>query len=107
MVLEICRHVCYNAYMNTKQYTIRNIPYHLDQRLRKRARLSGKSLNQIVLEDIASQNNTSLTAQPNTVLKNLDWFVGSGPLEADVLQALEEDDKAQKELMRREFESTI
>jgi hypothetical protein len=93
--------------MNTKQYTIRNIPEQLDQKLRKRAELSGKSLNQIVLEDIASQNNTSLTAQPNTVLQNLDWFVGLGPLEADVLQALEQDDIVQKELMRREFESTI
>ena len=103
----MCRHVCYTVYMPTKQYTIRNIPEQLDQKLRKRAELSGKSLNQIVLEDIASQNNTSLSSQPSTVLQNLDWFVGSGPLEADVLQALEQDDIAQKELMRREFESTI
>lgn len=93
--------------MNTRQYTIRNIPPQLDRLLRKRAQLSGKSLNQLVLEDIAAQNNTPLTSQPTTILQSLDWFVGAGALGADVLQALAEDETIQKELVRREFESNL
>ncbi len=59
------------------QYTIRNIPPQLDRALRKRAALTGKSLNQIVVEDIAAQNNI-LPASDTGLLASLSWFVGSG-----------------------------
>lgn len=39
---------------STKQYTIRNIPARTDQILRRRARESGKSFNQVALEAIVS-----------------------------------------------------
>jgi hypothetical protein len=32
------------------QYTIRNIPKHLDRALRERARAEGKSLNEVAIE---------------------------------------------------------
>ena len=37
-----------------KQYTIRNIPTQVDQSLRRRAKLLGKSFNQVALEALAS-----------------------------------------------------
>ena len=36
--------------MKRKQYTIRAVPLEVDRSLRRRARMSGKSLNQIVVE---------------------------------------------------------
>jgi plasmid stability protein len=35
------------------QYTIRNVPDHLDEALRRTARAQGKSLNEITLEALA------------------------------------------------------
>ena len=35
------------------QYTLRNIPNSLDAALRQRARLQGKSLNQVLIEALA------------------------------------------------------
>ena len=37
-----------------KQYTIRNIPPRLDQVLRRRAKESGKSFNQVALEALST-----------------------------------------------------
>ncbi len=91
--------------MNTSQYTIRNVPLRLDRVLRKRAKLTGKSLNQLVIEDIAAQNNVVLSTPGNVPLQSLSWFIGLGALDNDVLQAINYDDKLQKERMRREFES--
>ncbi len=39
--------------MHSKQYTIRNVPDRIDRVLRKRAKATGKSLNQIALEALA------------------------------------------------------
>ncbi|MBI3534758.1 MAG: hypothetical protein HY072_04655 [Deltaproteobacteria bacterium] len=39
---------------NTKQYTIRNIPNQVDQILRRRAKMAGKSFNQVILEALVS-----------------------------------------------------
>ncbi len=35
------------------QYTIRNVPAHLDQALRRAARERGKSLNEVTIETLA------------------------------------------------------
>lgn len=45
---------------NSRQYTIRNIPDRVDRELRKRARTSGKSFNQVVLEALSSGAGESL-----------------------------------------------
>lgn len=39
---------------SSRQYTIRNIPDHVDLILRQRARISTKSFNQVVLEALAA-----------------------------------------------------
>ncbi len=38
------------AYNNCMQYTIRNVPDHLDAALRRKAREQGKSLNDVTIE---------------------------------------------------------
>ncbi|MCB9822602.1 hypothetical protein H6801_04550 [Candidatus Nomurabacteria bacterium] len=84
----------------TKQYTIRNIPEPVDRYLRKRAKLSNKSLNQVVIEELS----THVGNGQKNIIESLDWFIGSGGIGDDVIQALEEDDKAQKELTRKQWQ---
>lgn len=86
--------------MNTKQYTIRNIPEPVDRYLRKRAKLSNKSLNQVVIEELS----THVGNGQKNIIESLDWFIGSGGIGDDVIQALEEDDKVQKELTRKQWQ---
>ncbi len=45
---------------NTKQYTIRNIPIRVDQILRRRAKETGKSFNQVALEALVTGSGDSL-----------------------------------------------
>ena len=47
------------AYISCMQYTLRNIPAHLDRSLRQRARASGQSLNEIVLEALIREAGLS------------------------------------------------
>ena len=84
--------------MKTTQYTIRNIPEPVNRYLRKRASLSGKSLNQVIIEELSEK----VIAPSAPVGIALDWFIGSGMDDA-TLQALEEDDKIQKELAAGEL----
>ncbi len=82
------------------QYTIRNVPEPVDRYLRKRARLSGQSLNQVVIEELSEKAGIG----SENILDSLDWFIGNGGMGTDVLKALEEEDKIQKELARKELE---
>lgn len=84
--------------MNVKQYTIRNIPEPVDRYLRKRAKISGKSLNQVVIEELSGKLNSS----SDSLKDSLDWFIGSG-IDQETLDALEEEDRLQKQLMEREY----
>jgi hypothetical protein len=45
---------------HTKQYTIRNIPERVDRVLKKKAKESGKSFNQVALEALASGAGESM-----------------------------------------------
>ena len=84
--------------MKTIQYTVRNIPEPVNRYLRKRVRLSGKSLNQVIIEELSEK-----VALPSASIgTTLNWFIGSGIDEA-TLQALEEEDKIQKELATKEL----
>lgn len=84
--------------MRTKQYTIRNIPEPVDRYLRKRAKLSGQSLNQVVIEELSERAGVGEAS----LVESLSWFIGSGSIGDDVLAALEEDDRIQKDLARKE-----
>ncbi|MGK5084031.1 hypothetical protein WDW37_12105 [Bdellovibrionota bacterium FG-1] len=45
---------------NTRQYTIRSVPEQVDRVLRKNARATGKSFNQVALEALARGAGESL-----------------------------------------------
>lgn len=85
--------------MKTKQYTIRNIPPAVDRYLRKRAQISGQSLNQVIIDELSS--NAGLRSGGMT--ESLDWFIGGGTMGDDERRALDEADKQQKELTREQW----
>jgi hypothetical protein len=88
--------------MPTIQYTVRSVPPRVDRIVRKTSRLTGKSINQIIIDAI---ENTYLPG-PSTLkgaLSGLDWFVGKSHVDDDVMRALEEDDKIQKSLFQKEL----
>jgi hypothetical protein len=72
--------------MNDTQYTIRSIPPKVDQALRKRAKKTGKSLNEVVLEALAK--GTGVT--PEAVFDDLDWFIGGQSLDTKSFDEAEE-----------------
>jgi hypothetical protein len=78
--------------MHTIQYTIRSIPEPVDRYLRKRARQSGKSLNQVVIDELSEKVATPAT----TATESFAWFIGSG-IDDATLAAIDEDDRLQKE----------
>ncbi len=84
--------------MTTIQYTIRNVPEPVNQYLRKQSRLSGKSLNQVIIDELSAK----VAAPTATVGTAFGWFIGSG-IDAGTLEALANDDKAQKALAAQEL----
>lgn len=91
-------HVCYHVYMKTIQYTIRNIPEPVNRYLRKKSRLSGKSLNQVIIDELSEK----VAAPSANVGTALHWFIGSG-IDSPTIEALNEEDKIQKILAAREL----
>ena len=84
--------------MPTQQYTIRNIPAPVNSYLRKKALLSGKSLNQVIIDELSEKVSPASTPLADA----LGWFIGSG-IDDATLRALEEDDVTQKTLAAKEF----
>ena len=87
--------------MKAIQYTIRNIPPSTDKRLRKLAKISGKSLNQVVLDSLSEKSGHS---KRGTFLDSLGWFIGGNSIDEAAYRAWEEDDKMQKELTRKQWQ---
>jgi len=84
--------------MKSVQYTIRNIPEPVNRYLRKKSRLSGKSLNQVVIDELSAR----VAPDSDNVAAALDWFIGSG-IDNKTMQALEDEDDIQKELVAKEL----
>lgn len=81
--------------MKSTQYTIRSIPQKLDATLRDKARKSGKSLNEIVLETLARGTGIgNKTAR----FHDLDWFMGSRSLDKSFDEAIKWLDSLPKEM---------
>ena len=85
--------------MSTKQYTIRNIPEPVDRYLRKQAQISGKSLNQVIIDELSDR----VGIESDTLAESLDWFIGSG-IDQETLDAIHADDLEQKKIAQRENE---
>jgi len=74
------------------QLTIRNLPEPVELYLRKKAKLSNKSLNQTVIDEL-SEKVPSLNENLTT---SLSWFIGSG-MDNESIEALILEDTLQKE----------
>lgn len=86
--------------MKVPQYTIRNVPEQVDKYLRKRARLSGQSLNQVVLQELSERAGL----HSSDLVDSLSWFIGGDVIGNDVMKTLKDDDKVQKELTRQQWQ---
>ncbi len=69
------------------QYTIRAIPRSVDLRLRRVAKESGKSLNQVALEALSRGVGLTEADEEPIARRNVDYLVGSWRPEPDVLDA--------------------
>lgn len=65
----------YTVYMSSIQYTIRNIPEPVNRVLRQRAKRTGKSFNQILIE--ALQRASGVVCEPEPRYTDLDWLKGT------------------------------
>jgi len=77
--------IAYNVGMKSMQYTIRSISPRLDEALRRRAKSSGKSLNEVVIETL--EQGAGIVPEP-VVYHDLDWFVGSGGFDESFDEAM-------------------
>ena len=68
-------HLEYTAYMNSIQYTIRNIPEPVDTAVRSVARKKGISFNSTVVEALEMAVGANGRQTRNT---DFDWIIGSG-----------------------------
>ncbi len=79
------------------QYTIRNVPSHLDAALRQRAREERKSLNEVALEALARVFGVS--GRP-IKQRDLDDVAGTWKADAEIEEALEDQRRVDPELWR-------
>jgi len=86
--------------MKSIQYTIRNIPEPIDRYLRKRAKMSGQSLNHVIIEELSDKAGV----QSDNLVDSLDWFIGANVIDNDVIRALDEEDKIQKQLTKKQWQ---
>jgi hypothetical protein len=71
------------------QYTLRNIPKHLDRALRARAKAEGKSLNQALLDAIGLALGLNGRVREHD---DLDWFFGGNAIDEGARRAIAEAD---------------
>jgi hypothetical protein len=63
-----------DSYSVGMQYTLRKVPREVDKALRRKAKLEGKSLNQVAVEALAKGANID---QPRQEFRNLDFAIGT------------------------------
>ena len=96
VALVICAYIVYNVGMSKIQYTIRSVPLQLDQVLKKRAKQSGKSFNQTVIETLSQE--TFGSPNPPKTADSFDWLFGAGKLDEAFYEAIAEMSKPDPEL---------
>jgi hypothetical protein len=79
------------------QYTLRQIPREVDKALRQKAKLEGKSLNQVAVEALARGANVD-PAQPK--FRNLDFLVGTWVEDPEFDKAIEEQRQIDPEMWK-------
>jgi len=78
-----------------KQYSIRNLTVPLDQRLRQKARESGKSLNEVVLETL---HRGAGLAEETPIYHDLDDLIGKWREDPAFEEALQSQDQIDPKL---------
>jgi hypothetical protein len=89
--------VASSAYDECMQYTVRGIPKSVDEALRRRARMEGKSLNEAAIEALAE--GLGLGAEP-VVRRDLSDIAGSWNRDAAVEAALGAQDEVDEGLWK-------
>jgi plasmid stability protein len=79
------------------QYTIRNIPPHVDRALRERSRREGKSLNEVATDALV--RGLDLESEP-VRRRDLSSIAGSWVRDREVDRALEEQRRIDPDLWR-------
>ncbi|HEY1645511.1 MAG TPA: hypothetical protein VGF75_03950 [Candidatus Saccharimonadales bacterium] len=79
------------------QYTIRNIPPVVDQVIRKRSKLSGKSFNQTVVDILSMQ---TLGSTKPKLDNNFDWLFNKGAPDEGFDEAIKDLSKVDEEMWR-------
>lgn len=92
----MCIHV-YNVCMSNIQYTIRNIPPAVDMVVRKRAKQSGKSFNQTVVDLLSLQVIGTTSTDTDT---GFDWLFGQNTLDDQFDDAISDMSKVDETLWR-------
>ena len=82
----------------TIQYTVRDVPAHVDRALRRRASEEHKSLNQILREALAKDADD--TGTPGVLHHDLDALAGQWDDDRDVDRALAEQDRVDEAMWR-------
>ncbi|MCA8949994.1 MAG: hypothetical protein KDE27_10860 [Planctomycetes bacterium] len=80
------------------QYTLRNLPAHLDRAIRERARLEHKSLNEVAIDGL--MRAFGLLDGESPPVRDLSDIAGSWVEDADMLAALEEQRRVDPDLWR-------
>jgi plasmid stability protein len=79
------------------QYTIRNVPAHLDRALRQRAREQGRSLNDVALEALLQALGLNADSAPR---RDLSDIAGTWKEDPDTAAALKHQRRIDKDLWR-------
>ncbi len=83
--------------MQNNQYTIRQIPAPLDKKLREKSKLTGKSLNEIVIE--ALKRHEGFSDEPMRY-HDLDFAIGSWEKDAVFDKIISAQRKVDKEIWK-------
>ena len=83
--------------MSTLQYTIRNIPEPVDRAMRKRAKLSGKSFNQTVVDTLTA---ATVGSSGKGTKETFDWMFNTGTLDDDFEEAIGDMSRIDPELWK-------
>ena len=80
----------------TVQYTVRDVPAHVDRALRRRAGEEGKSLNQLLRDTLAKEAG----ADALPVHTDLDALAGTWDHDPEFDRAIEEQDRVDEAMWR-------
>ena len=97
LALDMPALIEYIAGMSTTQYTIRNVPEHVDRLIRQKASKSGKSLNAVLLEIL---NGGVGVAENPVEYHDLDELAGSWVADPDFDAAMEAFESIDKDLWK-------